>query len=91
MQNLSQLAAVGLVQHGFCVRRGAVQTWSFMLLFKFSASIKFCAPKPARTQSPRLASIKEEKSFENLKFQQQTQQETEKIKDRRSELKDEDE
>jgi len=27
----------GLVQHGFCVRRADVQTWSFVLLFKFSA------------------------------------------------------
>ena len=31
------LATEGLVQHGFCVRRGDVQTWGFMLLFKFSA------------------------------------------------------
>ncbi len=35
----------------------------------------------------KLASIRKEKSFENLKFQTQTQQVTEKIKDRRSELK----
>ena len=39
--------------HGFCVRRGDVQTWSFVLLFKFSAGWQFCAPKPARTQSPK--------------------------------------
>jgi len=39
--------------HGFCVRRGDVQTWSFVLLFKFSADRQFCAPKPARTQSPK--------------------------------------
>jgi len=25
------------LEHGFCVRRGDVQTWSFVLLFKFSA------------------------------------------------------
>jgi hypothetical protein len=30
-----------------------VHTWSFVLLFKFSADRQFCAPKPARTQSPK--------------------------------------
>jgi excinuclease ABC subunit B len=30
-----------------------VQTWSFVLLFKCSAGGQFCAPKPARTQSPK--------------------------------------
>lgn len=29
----------------------AVQTWSFVLLFRFSAGRQFCSPKPARTQS----------------------------------------
>jgi hypothetical protein len=30
-----------------------VQTWSFVLLLKFSNKLKLCAPKPARTQSPK--------------------------------------
>jgi hypothetical protein len=42
-----------------------------------------------RHKAQPLASINEEKSFENLKFRQKTQQETEKIKERRSELQDE--
>ncbi len=28
---------VGLVERGFCFIRADVQTWSYMLLFKFSA------------------------------------------------------
>jgi len=43
-----------------------------------------------RRKSQPLASSRKEKSFENLRFQRKTQQETENIKDRRSELKDED-
>jgi len=39
--------------HGFGVRRGDVQTWSFVLLLNFSNKLKLCAPKPARTQSPK--------------------------------------
>jgi hypothetical protein len=46
-------ASEAFVQHGFCVRRGDVQTWSFVLLFKCSAVRQFSAPKPARTQSPK--------------------------------------
>lgn len=30
-----------------------MQTWNFVLLFKFSAGRQFCTPKPARTQSPK--------------------------------------
>ena len=30
-----------------------MQTWSFMLLMNFSNKLKLCAPKPARTQSPK--------------------------------------
>jgi hypothetical protein len=30
-----------------------VQTWSFVLLKNFSNILKLCAPKPARTQSPK--------------------------------------
>jgi len=41
-----------------------------------------------RRKAQPLASIRKEKSFENLKFQAKTQQETEKMKNRRSELKD---
>src|SRR5690606_24634463 len=39
--------------HGFCVRRADVQIWSFVLLLNFSNKLKLCAPKPARTQSPK--------------------------------------
>ena len=55
-------ATGGLVQHGFCVRRGVVQTWSFVLLINFSNKLKLCAPKPARTQSPKtlVATLKDE-------------------------------
>ena len=30
-----------------------MQTWGFVFLFKFSEGCQFCAPKPARTQSPK--------------------------------------
>ena len=30
-----------------------MQTWSFVLLMKFSNKLKLCAPNPARTQSPK--------------------------------------
>jgi len=33
--------------------QGDVQTWNFVLLFKFSVGWPFCAPKPALTQSLR--------------------------------------
>ncbi len=33
-------------------RRGDLQNLSFVLLFRFSAGSRFCAPKPARMQSP---------------------------------------
>jgi len=57
-----------------------------------SAKLKVSASKSATSPSRKpLASIEEEKSFENLRFQTETRKETEKIKDRRSELKNEDE
>jgi hypothetical protein len=46
-------AAAGFVQHGVCVRWADVQTWSFVLQINFSDKLKLCAPKPARTQSPK--------------------------------------
>jgi hypothetical protein len=30
-----------------------VQIWSFVPLLNFSNKLKLCAPKPARTQSPK--------------------------------------
>ncbi|RDC56530.1 hypothetical protein DU508_13165 [Pedobacter chinensis] len=36
-----------------CVRRADVQTWSLVLLFKFSVGRQYSAPKPARMQSPK--------------------------------------
>jgi len=44
--------------HRFYKMRGDLQTWSFVLLLNFSNKLKLCAPKPARTQSPKtLAAI----------------------------------
>lgn len=38
---------------GFVFGRGDLQSWSFVLLINFSNKLKLCAPKPARTQSPK--------------------------------------
>jgi len=35
--NSTQISPKVSLEHGFCVRRADVQTWSFVLLFKFSA------------------------------------------------------
>ena len=40
-----------------CVRRADVQTWSFVLLINFRNKLKLCAPKPARTQSPKTLAV----------------------------------
>jgi hypothetical protein len=52
VMGLTVEASEAFVQHAFCVMRGDVQTWSFVLLLNFSNKLKLCAPKPARTQSP---------------------------------------
>jgi len=52
--------------HGFCVRRGDVKTWSFVLLFKFSTGRQFSAPKPARTQSPKSLCVMQKKLTCNI-------------------------
>jgi hypothetical protein len=36
---------------------GDAQTWSFVLRIKFSDGWHFCAPKPARTQSPKTLTV----------------------------------
>ena len=64
-----------------------MQTWSFVLSIKFSAGRQFCAPKPARTQSPRtLAAIPQSllcmkiKEIELLNFGSLTTDIEEKVK-----------
>jgi hypothetical protein len=46
-------ATGGLVQHGFCVRRAEVQNSAVVFQLNISNKLKLCAPKPARTQSPK--------------------------------------
>jgi hypothetical protein len=61
-------ASGGLVQQRVCVRRGDVQTSSVVLLINFSNRLKRCAPKPARTQSPKtLAEIPQKVNIKNNK------------------------
>ncbi len=38
---------------GFASGGADMQTWNFVHLMNFSNKLKFCAPKPARTQSPK--------------------------------------
>ena len=54
------------LEQGFCVRRADVQIWSFVLLMNFNNKLKLCAPKPARTQSPKTSGC--EKSHFLLKY-----------------------